>query len=263
MQDSRGFLTAFQDGGQQQAQQYITSLLISPRISATMLQMYHVGATYAKAEFKRLNVEQSKNFSTLEEWFNAIMQYIGQEFYNNGVLRITETTRNQLTLILDKSIAEGWGYAETARYFNEVMPEINRNRAEMIARTEAGKAIHAGRHVGAQQSQWEQEKTWISGHDARTRGNPFNGENDKADHFGMDGQTVDASDYFFDSRANEFLLHPHDPKASAKSVIRCRCTYAVVNKVDANGRLVRKGGATGRVTVIQPGQIRRPQVVTV
>lgn len=261
-QDTNGFLDAYEQG-QQQAAQYTNSLLISPNITNVMNQLYSsVGANYAKQEFRRLNVEQTKNFETLVEWFNAIMQYIGQDFYNKGVLRITETTRNLLTSILDKSIAEGWGYAETARYFNEVMPAINRNRAEMIARTESGKAIHAGRQVGAEQSMWEQEKTWIGGQDARTRGNPVNGENDKADHFYIDGQTVDFNDFFFDSRANEFLRHPHDPKGSAASVINCRCTWVVVNKVDRNGKLIRKGTPTGRVSVLRPNPTRQ-QVVTI
>lgn len=263
MKDTVPFLDAFEQGGSQQASRYVNSLLISGNINNVMQQMYSdVGAKVAKQEFIRLNVEQTKNFETLVEWFNAIMQYIGQDFYNKGLLRITETTRNILITILDKSIAEGWGYRETARYFNEVMPDINRNRAEMIARTESGKAIHAGRQVGAEQSIWEQEKTWIGGQDARTRGNPVNGENDKADHFYIDGQTVDFNDFFYDSRANEFLRHPHDPNGSAASVIRCRCTFVVENKVDRNGKLIRKGTPTGRVTVIRPNPARQ-QVVTI
>ena len=257
MQDANGFLDAFESGGSAAASQYINSLLISKRVSDVLNDLYRdAGAKAAKQAYG--DSEQNKAFGTLEEWFNAIMQYISTDFYNAGILRISETTRKILTDILGKAIAEGWGYAETARYFNEVMPGISRNRAEMIARTESGKAIHAGQFVGADKSKWEKEKIWIAAQDNRTRGNPFDGQRDKTDHYHMNGQTVDFTDPFFDSRANTFLSHPHDPKAGAASVINCRCTFAVVNKVDAQGVPIPKNPAT-RI----PARARMQQAIPV
>ncbi len=63
-----------------------------------------------------------------------------------------------------------------------------------------------------------------------------------------DGQTVDFNDKFVDSRSGTELEHPHDPQAKAVDVIRCRCTFVVVNKRDANGRLIRKN--TGMILPI-------------
>jgi hypothetical protein len=60
------------------------------------------------------------------------------------------------------------------------------------------------------------------------------------DHYYMDGQTVDFNAKFVDPRSGAELEHPHDPQAQAKDVIQCRCTYAVTNKRDKNGRLIRK-----------------------
>lgn len=196
-----------------------------------------VGSRYAKDAYN--DSMQQKAFDTLLDWFQEVMRYIGVEFYNKGILRITQTTREILTKILGKAIDEGWGYLETARYFNETIPGINASRAEMIARTESGKAINAGTYVGADKSIWQKSKEWISAQDLRTRRNPRN-ESDKADHIKLDGQVVDFDMKFTDSTNNITMLHPHDPSAPASEVINCRCSYSVVNKRGADGRLIRK-----------------------
>jgi uncharacterized protein with gpF-like domain len=242
MNDSRGMLDAFREGGDRAALSYVSRLMVSEGVTRVMNELYReVGSRYARDAYDD-SVKQ-KAFDTLLDWFNEVMNYIGMEFYNKGVLRITETTRNLLTNIMDKAISEGWGYEKTAQYFNEVMPGINRNRASMIARTESGKAIHAGTYVGADKSPWEKQKEWISAQDLRTRRNPRN-ENDKADHWKLDGQIVDFNEKFTDSTNGVSMLHPHAPDAPASEVINCRCTYATLNKRDANGRLIRKAGAS-------------------
>jgi uncharacterized protein with gpF-like domain len=138
------------------------------------------------------------------------------------------------------AIDGGWGYFEMSRYIADNVPGINRNRAEVIARTEVGRAIHAGTYVGADESPFQKQKEWIAAQDDRTRGNPFNGERDKADHWNLDGQVVDFNAKFIDTRNGVQMNHPHDPEAPANEVIQCRCTYAVTNKRDSNGRLIRK-----------------------
>jgi hypothetical protein len=236
--DTDGYLQAYEQGGDRAALRYANSLLISPKVSDTMDALYReVGSRYARAAYDE-SIKQ-KAFETLLDWFNEIMNYIGTDFYNKGVLRITETTRNILIQITDKAIVEGWGYLETAKYFREVIPKINRNRAEMIARTETGKAIHAGTYVGADKSPFEKQKEWISALDARVRRNPTNDPR-KADHMRLDGMIVNFDEKFIDSTNNVSMLHPHDPSAPASEVINCRCTFNTVNKRDANGRLIRK-----------------------
>ena len=128
------------------------------------------------------------------------------------------------------------------------MPGLNQNRADLIARTEVGRAIHAGTFVGADKSPFQKQKMWVAAKDNRTRGNPANGQKDKADHWHLDGQTVDFNDKFVDIRSGSQLDHPHDPQAKAVDVIRCRCTFVVINKRDANGNLIRKN--TGMVLPI-------------
>lgn len=237
--DTDGYLKAFKEGGDRLALTYANNLLMSAGITRVMNELYSkAGARAARLAYDEQI--QQKAFNTLADWFTEILNYLSTDFYNKGTLRISETTRSILIDVTDKAITEGWGYDETAKYFNEVMPQINRNRAEMIARTETAKAIHAGTYVGANKSPFEKQKVWVSAQDNRTRGNPFEGQQDKADHYHMNGQTVDFNDKFFDSRSNIFLNHPHDKEAPAKDVINCRCSFSVISKRDANGRLIRK-----------------------
>lgn len=220
---------------------YANTLFLSNRIENSLRTLYStVGVRYARQAFNDRTIQ--KGSLNPAEWIQAILQYLGDNFYNRGVLRITETTRKHFLDILDKAFNEGWGALETAEYIRKdpAIETVIQNRAEMIARTETGRAIHSGQFVGADKSPFEKQKIWISAKDNRTRGNPFNGQKDKADHYHMDGQTTDINAKFTDDRSNVELLHPHDPTAPAKDVIQCRCTFAVVNKVDENGRLIRK-----------------------
>ena len=226
---------------QGQGRGYANTLMISNRIENTIRNIYSTfGVRYARQAYGDRTI--TKGFFTPAEWIQAILQYLGDNFYNRGVLRITDTTRKHFLDILDKAFSEGWGALETAGYIRQdpAIETVIQNRAEMIARTESGRAIHSGKFVGADKSPFQKEKVWISAKDNRTRGNPFTGQKDKADHYNMDGQTVELDAAFVDDRSNVELQHPHDPQAPAKDVVQCRCTFAVVNKVDESGRLIRK-----------------------
>jgi len=112
-----------------------------------------------------------------------------------------------------------------------VMGEIGRNlksksifksiaeRAEVITRTEAGRALEAAGQ--ARKEQWAKEipglkKRWHYGHSPRM---PRTG------HVAIAGQTR-AVDKFFDV-AGEKLMYPKDPRGSAKNTIRCGCKSIV------------------------------------
>lgn len=242
--DIKGFQDALRDS-EQTARRYVNNLLFSDGVSRTMNSIIReVGVKYARTNYNSLRKE--KQFGTSEEWIQLIMEYLGTNFYNNGVLQIVKTSRTIMLDILERGNREGWGYADYARYISETVPGLNRNRADMIARTEVGRAIHAGTFVGAYKSPFQKQKMWVAAKDNRTRGNPFKGQKDKADHWHLDGQTVDFNDKFVDSRSGSELDHPHDPQAKAVDVIRCRCTFAVINKRDANGNLIRKQQITFR-----------------
>ena len=71
--------------------------------------------------------------------------------------------------------------------------------------------------------------------------------------FKEDGVTIDFDDLFTDPRNGDKLRHPGDPKASAGSVINCRCNMALKPKRDERGRLIPKS----RISVIR--NFNRPQ----
>lgn len=242
--DMSDFKQALRDGDQS-ARRFINNLLFSDRISNTLNQLLReIGVKYARTNYDTLRKE--KQFNTSEEWIQLILDYLGTNFYNQGVLQIVKTSRKMMLDILELGNREGWGYDDYSKYISENVPGLNRNRADMIARTEVGRAIHAGSYVGADKSPFEKQKMWVAAKDNRTRGNPFNGQKDKADHWHLDGQAVDFNQPFIDTRSGNQLDHPHDPQAPAADVIRCRCTFVITNKRDANGRLIRKQGITIR-----------------
>lgn len=234
--DVRAFDNYIQENGIQNGQTFINQLLISEAITKVMDELYSkVGSSYARLAFSEL---RQKN---LIDWATAIFEYLGQNFYDKGIFQIVKTSRKIFIDVLNLGINEGWGYAEMSRYLRDTVMGLNRQRAEVIARTEVARAIHAGTYVGADASPFEKEKVWISATDLRVRRNPKMNPR-KADHLLLNGKRVNFSDKFIDTTNGVEMLHPHDPSAPASEVIQCRCTYAVVNKRDENGRLIRKQG---------------------
>ena len=101
------------------------------------------------------------------------------------------------------------------------------------------------------------QKEWVSVHDHRTRGtNP----KDHASHVLLDGTVIDFDDVFIDPRNGDRLRHPGDPKASAESIINCRCNLTLKPKRDQRGRLIPKRKTT---SVIYPNQIRQGQTILI
>jgi hypothetical protein len=251
--DARDFLADYQQGN---GQNFINNFLASPRITAVLKQLIEiVGSKYARMTYNGL-----RNEKALSDWFYEIMAYLGQNFYDKGVFQIVKTSRAIFTDALNLGVQEGWGYREMARYVREKVSGINKYRSEMIARTEVGRAIHSGTYVGADKSPYEKQKVWISAIDKRTRRNPKLNPN-KADHVRLNGQTVDFNQTFIDPSNGVQMLHPHDSTAPASETIQCRCTYAVTNKRDSEGRLIRKQ-PSGRVYVQMPSTFNR-QVITI
>ena len=122
-----------------QGKGYANTLLISNRLENTIRSIYTtVGVRYARQAFGDRTI--TKSFFTPAEWIQAILQYLGDNFYNKGILRITDTTRKHFLDILDMAFANGWGALETANYVRNdpAIDEVIRNRAEMIARTVIG-----------------------------------------------------------------------------------------------------------------------------
>jgi len=226
-----------------QGRAFAETFVVDMEMADVLREIYEtIGPRYAARAFR----EDTVKFFVPEEWVNAIMDWLGVEFYNKGVLIITNTTKDHFLKILGDALLEGLGVREIAnriRRDESIDAEIQR-RALMIARTETGSAIHTGQMVGADRSPFLKQKTWISAKDARTRRNPKQ-QPSKADHWLLDNQTVPVQAMFTDPTTGHQLMHPHDKvNGRAVDVINCRCTFAVTNIRDAEGRLVRKPAAS-------------------
>ncbi|HEX4875750.1 MAG TPA: phage minor head protein, partial [Chitinophagaceae bacterium] len=182
--DARKFLAAYEKSPQQ-ARDFANFYISSPEINKNLSNIIReVGVKYARQNFDSLR--RQKGLGSSLEWIQKIMEYLGMNFYDKGVFRIVQTSREYFIAALNKAIEGGWGYYEMARYIEQELTGINRNRAEVISRTEVARAIHSGSFVGAKESPFAKQKTWIAAKDNRTRGNPLNGRKDKADHWHLD-----------------------------------------------------------------------------
>ena len=238
MSDVKKFENALLTHGFQGGRSFSHSLILNEQLTRTMYELIAtVGVRYARDNYQTLRKEKGMGKSI--DWVKRILEYLGRHFYDQSLYKIIGTTRKLFIDILNNSINNGWGINETVKNIRETIPEINKVRAEVIARTELNRAIHSGTFVGADASPYEKEKIWISAKDNRTRRNPDN-KPKLADHIQLDGQTVDFNQDFIDHTNNHKLAHPGDPKGAAVDVINCRCTFAVKNKRGSDGRLVRK-----------------------
>lgn len=160
------------------------------------------------------------------------MRFMRDWIQVQGVARIqgiTGTTRRRLRLFLEQSIEDGLGAEEAARLLSEQQGIVGLQRARVIARTEIISASNRGSLHGAEQTNLDLEKEWISTRDGRTRRIP----EDKTDHFTIDGQTVGLKEPFqvpHIERGTEGIMYPGDPTGSPENVIMCRCVVGYQRK---------------------------------
>lgn len=129
---------------------------------------------------------------------------------------ITETTRQQIKLILGDAIKQGLGIEETARLITRITRIRNRARARTIARTEVIGAGNYGSQKGAEATGLDLEKVWLTALDGRER----------PAHRAANGERVGLNEPF--EVGGQELMYPHAENGTAKNVINCRC--AVVYK---------------------------------
>jgi hypothetical protein len=178
---------------------------------------------------------QLKGFGFNAVWVQFLQNFLFRFLLEKITFQVSNYTREVILNVLNKSIAEGWGVEKTVRELNDL--PLSRTQAARIVRTEVTRAANTGAMAAGSTFQYEQSKEWIAANDMRTRGrNP----EDHASHVLLDGVTIDYEDEFTDKRNGDKLRYPGDPKASAASVCNCRCSIAVVAKVDENGRLIPK-----------------------
>lgn len=164
----------------------------------------------------------------------VILQYLETKGLSELASDITDTTKEQIRRFLIQG-------QEQNLTMNEIIAllrtsGITNYRAELIARTETGKAANVGSMVGAMSTGLVTVKEWISAQDNRTRRMP----RDSADHLHMDGikLPIDAK---FEVRGKtfiDFMLHPADSTAHAANVCNCRCTLGYEAQRGADGKLL-------------------------
>ena len=251
-------ITVIDSVGVKAGEVWVNSQMTNPELTKEIERLYGVvGTRHANEVTRGLRKEPKikKGFGFNEEWVKFIQDYLREHLIENITFDVTATTRDYMLRVIQRSIAEGWGVDETVRELRG--SGFADFQAARIVRTEVNTAANVGVIAAGETYDYEMQKEWISIHDHRTRGvNP----KDHANHIALDGVTIDFDDLFIDPRNGDKLRHPGDPKASAGSIINCRCNMGLKPKRDQRGRLIPKRKTT---SVIFPNQIRQGRVVTI
>jgi hypothetical protein len=254
-------------GGTSSAFSYLSNDLGNPDLANQVKNMYKaVGLVHAKRVNDELRSEprilksivemfQTKRIGFNSTWAAFVNDYLEKFLFEKITFDVNSTTRDALMRAVQRGINEGLGVDDIIRILEDW--PYARFKAARIVRTEINRAANVGAMAGGSTFQFEQQKEWIAAMDNRTRGtNP----KDHANHRELDGNIVNDGTAFTDVRNGDNLQFPGDPSASAASVINCRCSVALTAKRDERGRLIPK---RSRISVIQPGQIRRPVTITI
>lgn len=166
----------------------------------------------------------------------TILQYLQTQGLDQLAADITQTTKDQIRRYLIQSAEKNLTLPETIVLLRGA--GITDYRAELIARTETGRAANIGSMVGATSTGLVTIKEWIAAKDNRTRRIP----RDQFDHLNMDGTKIpmDATFKIQNKKGGfEFMLHPCDSSGSAGDVCNCRCTLGYEAQRDKNGKLLK------------------------
>ena len=166
----------------------------------------------------------------------TILQYLQTQGLDQLASDITNTTKDQIRRYLVQSAEKNLTLPETIVLLRGA--GITDYRAELIARTETGRAANIGSMVGATSTGLVTVKEWIAAKDNRTRRIPRN----QFDHLNMDGTKIpmDATFKLQNKKGGfDFMLHPCDSSGSAADVCNCRCTLGYEAQRDKNGKLLK------------------------
>lgn len=238
------------DNGLQAGILYLQIDLANHHLTKVIEQLYvTVGLIHARKEEIRLRKEikkdrvsksvpvgmEVKRIGYAQSWIDFIRNYLKLFLIAKITFKVNEYTRDKLIKVVQEAIDKGWGIDETVKHLEDL--PLTSYQAARIVRTEINRASNVGVNAQGETFEYELMKEWISVKDNRTRGrNP----NDHADHYHLDGQTVDFEGKFKDPRNGHELRHPGDPEAEAEDVINCRCNHTTKPKRNEQGRLILK-----------------------
>ena len=166
----------------------------------------------------------------------TILQYLQTQGLDQLASDITYTTKEQIRRFMIQSAEQNLTISETIVLLRGA--GITDYRAELIARTETGRAANIGSMVGATSTGLVTMKEWIAAKDNRTRRIP----RDQFDHYNMDGKKLPIDETFkLQNKKGGFdlMLHPCDSSGSAGDVCNCRCTLGYEAQRDKNGKLLK------------------------
>ena len=150
------------------------------------------------------------------------------------IKEVEQTTRKRIAYLIEKGIDEGLGARDVARTIRKDV-DFNKNRSLAIARTETITSANQGKYLAASSSPYVKQKKWLPTMDKRTR----------ATHRDMiHVPYVDLTQEFYlqdmKTGALEPAQYPCDSRLSAGNTVNCRCIIIFQNKLDANGRPIKK-----------------------
>ena len=200
-------------------------------------KMAQISESAVKRSVKGVYVLMEFKSQKTDAFQYAIIQVLQNDGLDQLAADITDTTKEQIRRFLIQSAEKNYTLSEIIALLRT--SGITDYRAELIARTETGRAANIGSMVGATSTGLVTIKEWISARDNRTRREP----RDHTDHLNMDGVKLPMEKQFQVPNNQvglgyELMDHPCDSKASAANVCNCRCTLGYEAVRGANGKLL-------------------------
>jgi len=246
------FIEVLERGGNGKA--FLENNLTNAELTKEVQRLYEtVGLRHANRTTRDLKRQERKGFGFNEEWVKFIQEYLREHLTSKILFGVNETQRDYLIKVLQRSVEEGLGVDETVR--NLRSSGFTDRQAATITRTEVNTASNVGVLAAGDTYEYQMQKEWVSVKDNRTRGKD---PEDHASHVALNGTVIDFEDMFTDPRNGDRLNAPGDPKASAASIINCRCNLTLKPKRDSRGKLIPKRQST---VVIYPNPNRTRTVL--
>jgi hypothetical protein len=220
----------------------LTGEIITPRgfqaqIEDAYRQMIVAAATafgvriWQQSKSLGLDLERKEDFA--QTMLMEAMKYLAREVIRERIGGVVMTTRANIIRAIARGFVEGLGQNDIADMIMEQAPQISKNRAKTIARTEVHGAANYGALQAAKRAGVAHKKEWLSAQDLRTRSIEAG---DEWDHLTYDGTTVGMDETFSFQSANgqrDALQYPGDPSGAGGNVINCRCTLAFTVDLEA------------------------------
>jgi SPP1 gp7 family putative phage head morphogenesis protein len=138
----------------------------------------------------------------LAEWLNGYTSELAET--------LSSTSYDNAERVIREALDEGLGVGDTAARLRSRLPELNRNRSELIARTETHRAAIGAADIQAKEAGVIKARKWRATNDQRTR----------IEHAAMHGETVGPDEAFSNGE-----MYPSSPNC------RCYIEYVLTDEI--------------------------------